>query len=119
LSYIYHETLRNKLTIYKITQYPSLFYILSNLVKLASRNEPAWLGSLQQRAQKTGSARLASLELIFQQVADLTQHVQHHHLEPQWRRRSRGEDVDHALALLIRGLVRGSQDWGRGAWSRW
>jgi hypothetical protein len=30
LLYVYHETLRNKLIIYKIIQYLSLFYILSN-----------------------------------------------------------------------------------------
>jgi hypothetical protein len=35
-SYIYYETLKNKLTIYKIIQYPSLFYILSNLAQWAS-----------------------------------------------------------------------------------
>jgi hypothetical protein len=64
LSYIYHESLWNKLTIYKISQYPSLFYILSNLTHLvswlASRNEPkrqARRGS--REAREPGAALLA------------------------------------------------------------
>jgi hypothetical protein len=55
LSYIYHKTLGNKLTTYKISQYPSVLYILSNLTQLASRLGSARSG---ERAQKAGSARL-------------------------------------------------------------
>jgi hypothetical protein len=57
LSYIYHETLRNKPTTYKISQYPSVFYILSNLTQLASRNESARLGSARYGNEPKRQAR--------------------------------------------------------------
>jgi hypothetical protein len=47
----------NKLTIYKISQYLSLFYILSNLTQLASRNEPARLATGTSPKNGLGSAR--------------------------------------------------------------
>jgi hypothetical protein len=57
LSYIYDKTLWNKLTIYKIIQYSSLFYILSNLAQLVSQNEPAWLATTTSPKGWLGSAR--------------------------------------------------------------
>jgi hypothetical protein len=78
LSYMYHETARNKLTIYKIIQYPSLFYILSNLAQLASWNEPPRLATATSPKYRLGllkarepsgttpsSSRLTSFKLIF------------------------------------------------------
>jgi hypothetical protein len=43
---------------YKIIEYSLLFHKLIIFARLASRNEPARLGSLQKRARKRGSARL-------------------------------------------------------------
>jgi hypothetical protein len=49
--------LRNKLTIYKISQYSLLFYILSNLTHLTSRHEPARLATGTSLKGRLGSAR--------------------------------------------------------------
>jgi hypothetical protein len=66
LSYIYHETLRNKLNIYKISQYPSLFYILSNLAQPASR-----LDSTRSRlASRSASSLFSSPNALIEYIID-------------------------------------------------
>jgi hypothetical protein len=60
---IYHEMLMNKLTIYKIIQYPSLFYILSNLAQLMSRFDLARYNNEPKRMARLGSRVGVDIEL--------------------------------------------------------